>query len=136
MACKDETKEINGKQYYVVQLPPRTALLIKFKLLALLGPAAKELAKGVGAKKADQTEALLDGFVSLFKDVNPVELVALMQEVTETAKCDGKRIQFDKHFQGSLLEVYQVFFWVLTVNFSDFFTGELVQDFLSPTDKK
>lgn len=135
MACKEDTKEINGKTYYVVQLPAKQALKLKFKLAALLGSGLSELAKGIGADETKQKEAMFAGLIKLFESADPDQLVDLLVETTERAKCDGGRIEFDSHFQNDLATVYKVFIWILQVNFGDFLKGGLAQELLSKTAK-
>lgn len=123
MACNDETKTINGREYYVVQMPPTKAIPVKLKLMKVLGNPLTVLAS---ASKADggSVAALGDAIGALFEGSSEEEVFALIKRVVETAKVDGQRINIDNHFSGDHMpDLYKVFFWVLEVNFSSFFGG-------------
>lgn len=126
MTVKDENKTINGRQYYVVQMPPSEALVLQLKLTRILGGAIGALAPALSSNAkvdgAGRSAAMAGAMGALFANATEQEVFGLMRDVVTTAKVDGERVQIDKHFQGEYLsDVYKVFFWVLGVNFASFF---------------
>lgn len=131
MACADESKEINGRSYYVVQMAPTKAIPIQLKLTKIFGSSLGKLGSVMRGNFKDQAEALGGAVTALFENSSEEEIFALIKTVVETAKVDGKPINFDVAFQGEhLVDVYKVFFWVLGVNFSSFFGGSGLNGFL------
>lgn len=126
MAVKDESKTINGRQYYVVQMAPERAIVLQLKLTKILGGALSKLAPALSSKAqvdgAGRTAAMAGAIGALFANATEEEVFGLMREVVCTAKVDGQRIAINDHFQGEYLaDLYKVFFWVLGVNFASFF---------------
>jgi len=126
MAVKDEQREINGRQFYVVQMAPATAILLQLRLTKILGGAIGALAPALSSSAkldgAGRTAAMAGAIGALFQNSSEEEVFGLIRDVVQTAKVDGERVQMDKHFQGEYLaDVYKVFFWVLGVNFDSFF---------------
>lgn len=126
MAVNEDSKTINGRQYYVVQMPPTTALLVQLRLVKILGGAVGALAPALSSKSgldgAGRSAVMAGAVGALFANSTEEEVFGLMRDVVQTAKVDGERILMDKHFQGQYLaDVYKVFFWVLGVNFASFF---------------
>lgn len=126
MAVKDEQKIINGRTYYVIQMPPEKAFLIQLRLTKILGGAIGVMAPALTASsKLDggQRAAAMAGAIgALFANATEQEIFNLMAEVVTTAKVDGARIEINTHFQGEYLsDMYKVFFWVCGVNFESFF---------------
>lgn len=132
MATKEDKKEINGHNYYVRQLPPTKALPLKYELAKILGTAIPSLLSGKGKDSDVQAEAFGKALDSIFNSVSPDQLMALIKRVVETATRDGQRIMdgsgentisFDEAFIDDYQEMYQVFFFVLEVNFGNFIKG-------------
>lgn len=127
MPVAEATKEINGRTYYVVQMPPTKAIPIQLKLTKMFGAAIGLMAPVLStASKAgpEARMAAMGGAIgALFEKNNESEVFSLICAVVCTAKVDGKRIDdIDTAFQGEYLaDLYKVFFWVLGVNFSSFF---------------
>lgn len=122
----EECKEINGRQYYVVQMPPSKAIVLQLRLTKILGGAigalAPALSANAGLDGAGRSAAMAGAVGALFANATEDEVFSLIREVVSTAKVDGERVQLDKHFQGEYLgDIYKVFFWVLGVNFASFF---------------
>ena len=135
MAVKDEQKIINGRTYYVIQMPPEKAFLIQLRLTKILGGAIGALAPALTANsKMDngQRAATMAGAIgALFANATEQDIFNLMAEVVTTAKVDGARIEINKHFQGEYLsDLYKVFFWVCGVNFESFFGAGGLQGLL------
>lgn len=122
MACNDETKEINGRSYYVVQLPPSKIIPIQLKLMKIFGSSMGKLGAVLKGDDVARANAFGEAVSALFENSNEEEIAALIKRIVETAKVDGERINYDRDFQGEyLVDIYKVFFWVLGVNFTSFF---------------
>lgn len=126
MACQEETKTINGRHYYVMQMAPEKAVLLQLRLTKILGGAIGALAPALDSKAsadgAGRTAAMAGAVSALFANATEEEVFGLIRELVCTAKVDGQRISINEHFQGEYLaDIYKVFFWVLGVNFSSFF---------------
>lgn len=142
MACKTETKQIGDHEYSVTQWPAEKSMLMKFRLakafgasLATLMGNSPQTAKNKKPTEQDEALALSEGLSVLFQSNSPEELVALMKNCVVGVACDGKRItesSFNELFSGDeLLEVYKVFVFVLQVNYSNLFKGQLADRFLA-----
>ncbi len=140
MSCKDETRSINGHEYYCRQWDADKAFLMKFRLTKILGPALAELATAIGSKKKgedkekEQVDALSNGMTKLFASAKPEELLGLIKEVVCSCTRDGERFNqsdFALAYQGELREPYMVFLFVIGLNYSDFFGGQSVEGLLA-----
>lgn len=141
MACKTETKQIGEHEFSVTQWPADKSMLMKFRLAKAFGASLATLMGSAptskNKKNTDQEEAkaLSEGLSTLFQSNSPEELVALMKNCVVGVACDGKRItesSFNELFSGDdLLEVYKVFVFVLQVNYSNLFKGQLADRFLA-----
>lgn len=142
MTCKTESKQIGDHEYSVTQWPADKSMLMKFRLakafgasLATLMGNSPQASKDKKVTEQDETLALSEGLSTLFQSNSPEELVALMKNCVIGTACDGKRItetSFNELFSGDeLLEVYKVFVFVLQVNYSNLFKGQLADRFLA-----
>lgn len=142
MACKTETKQIGDHEYSVTQWSAEKSMLMKFRLakafgasLATLMGNSPQTTKNKKPTEQDEALALSEGLSVLFQSNSPEELVALMKNCVVGVACDGKRItesSFNELFSGDeLLEVYKVFVFVLQVNYSNLFKGQLADRFLA-----
>lgn len=140
MACNTETKQIGDHEYSVTQWPADKSMLMKFRLAKAFGASIASLMGSSPSKDKKNTEqeeakALSEGLSTLFRSNSPEELVALMKNCVVGVACDGKRItesSFNELFSGDdLLEVYKVFVFVLQVNYSNLFKGQLADRFLA-----
>jgi len=115
MACKQETREFNGRQVFVRQWPATKAMEMQIILMNTLG---------------DYATPFVDGTYT-FKDVSFVlancnlpQFASLVRESCFAARIDGKEINsstLDVELSGDLYTMYQVFAFVMEVNFKDFF---------------
>lgn len=131
MACNTETKQINDKEYSVTQWPAEKSILMKFKLAKVFGASLTLL---VNEEKGD-VENFSSAISSLFSNTEPEELVSILKSCVVGVACDGRKItdtSFNELFSGdNLMEVYQVFLFVLQVNYSNLFKGQLVDRLLA-----
>ena len=142
MACKTETKQIGDHEYSVTQWPADKSMLMKFRLVKAFGASLATLmgnspqsTKGKKVTEQDEALALSKGLSVLFQSNSPEELVVIMKSCVVGVACDGRRItdsSFNELFSGDeLLEVYKVFVFVLQVNYSNLFKGQLADRFLA-----
>lgn len=137
MACRTETKEIDGVEYSVTQWSAETALVMKFRIGKVIGPALAELMK-TGAVALDDN-SILNAVAKLMDTCEPAELARLLKDcITGVAK-EGRKITaetFNMAFDAdSLLSVYKVFVFVLQVNYGNFIKGRDMEALLQANNK-
>ncbi len=115
MACKEVSREINGKQMFCRQWSATRAMEMKAKLLQIGGEDVIAFVEG---------EPSLLALVRLEKSAKPAELVSIIKEFVCAVRVEGEEItpsSFDHKYAGELWEVIQVFAFACEVNFKDFF---------------
>ena len=125
MACETKSKEINGRTYRVTQWVPEKAMINKFKLMKLLGPALASFESVVksdkNSKSKSDAEVLGSVISKLFENAEPEQVMQLIKEIVLDCVCDGERMsssRFTEIFAGdNLYDVYKVFFFVVQVNY-------------------
>jgi hypothetical protein len=122
-----QTREIGGRTFTVTQLPPRRALKLLRRVVAVLGPPLAQglsATSGRGLKEVDLT-ALAPALEKLFEQLDDAELDALIDGALATARLDGKEVLpvFDLVFRGRLPDVFKLLVFALEVHFADFFDG-------------
>lgn len=125
MACKEEKRIIGSNEYYCRQWPAEKSLLMKFRLGKLFGPAFMGLMTEITKEGEQDLTWIVE---KLFESNQPETILAFMKEVVETATCNGKRINavtFNDLYTDNLLEFYQVFFFILELNYKSFLAGKL-----------
>lgn len=130
MPIKIEDKMIGARKFTTHQLPPTKAAPLMFKAINALGGSVKEIS-AIFSKKSrtdeDEIEALMKAINVLFVKVTPEELTAIIKSaIVEHTYCDGTKITdaiFDSVFAENIMEMFQVFAFVMQVNFSDFIQG-------------
>lgn len=126
-----QTREINGHTYTVTPLPARRAFKLKTRLVRALGPGlAAMVGSAKGASLMDSEvdgAALASGVETLFANLGSDEdILQLLMELLQGARRDNIEITpatFDLDFQGCLSDAYQIAWFVVEVNFRDFFGG-------------
>jgi hypothetical protein len=136
MACREETTVLNGAEYYCRQWPAEKAILTKFKMAKMFGPAIASL---IPALESEDLGCISDAVQKLFEAAEPQKLLDFMQDVVFTSTRDGQRLDkkgFNDIYSDNLMEFYQAFFFVLKVNYASFFGGKLGQTFLKKMEAK
>ena len=132
MACQEKKKLINEKEYYCRQLPATKALPLKFELGRILGASLPSLFVAKGGSTEAQAEAFGKAIENLFTKTNPEQLMDLIKRVVSNCTVDGKRIMegvdektisFDDLYTDNFKEMYLAFYFVLEVNYGNFFKG-------------
>ena len=137
MACKTETINIGEHECSVTQWPADKSILTKFKLVKIFGSSLTSLVSKFKEKQTDQEQAemLSDSLSVLFQNNSPEEIFTTMKSCVIGVAWDNKRItdsSFNEIFSGDdLMEVYKVFLFVLKVNYSNLFKGQLAESFLA-----
>ena len=138
MSTKIESKTINEREYTVTQWPAEKALLMKFKLTKVIGAPLALLIAASDTGDAD-ADTIANSLNALFKNSTPEELTALIKECIVGIMCDKERITsstFSSLFVGeNLLDVYQVLFFIVQVNYGGLFKGQLVENLLAKVPK-
>ncbi len=137
MSCKTQTKQIGDNDYSVTQWPAEKAILTKFKLVKIFGASLVSLVKISDDKNAivDEAKLLSESLSTLFEHNSPEEITSLIKNCVIGVGCNDKRItesSFNELFSGdSLLEVYQVFIFVLKVNYGALMNGQWADNLLA-----
>jgi hypothetical protein len=130
---KPRSRTICGHQVDVVPFPARRAIACKFKLAKLLGTpiigALKGFLSSLSKSKVGVNFSLLDVDLSSIPDtllstIEPTALTDLIVELCSSTSLDGRELTetvIDSEFIGDLSLLYKVVFFVLEVNFKDFF---------------
>lgn len=140
MACKTETITIGEHEFSVTQWPATRSMLTKFRLIKTFGATLALIAgeSSTKSKKKNQdldSKALSEGMSLFFKDNSPEEVVSLMKECIIGIACDDKRItdsSYEELFSGENMGMtYQVFIFVLKVNYAHLMKGQLASRLLA-----
>lgn len=135
MACRKEKRvltDAEGKEheYFVIQKPASEGEKLKFKLIAMLGPAIGNLKSlNINNKEADQSnavEAFGNALSALFEKNSPDQVFTFLQNLVINISRDGERItpaNFDTIYTDNTVEFYKACALVLEVNFANFFKG-------------
>jgi len=123
-----ETKEknIEGDVYSVTQFPARMALRMKAKLIRLFGPVMTQVGILLLTKQDDeqQKKDLIKAVELLSCHINENEFEAIAVELlsfTRKNNAELKPALIDMEFAGNMAALYQVLWFVIEVNYSNFF---------------
>jgi hypothetical protein len=120
-----ETREIDGHNYEFYQLGAVKSLKILTRILKIIGEPIGLITGEATVKDFLKTELnsdILGKALKALTDKLDEELVVnTIKELLEPVLCDGKRIQFDLHFQGRIGHLLKVVKAALEVNYKDFF---------------
>lgn len=121
MACKQETKEIRGRQVFVRQMSATVSLEMQSRMLATLGDYCLSFVMG---------DWNFQGLMFVLEKANTKMFEGFVKSCCYHARVDGKEINssnFDTEFSGDIFFIYEVFSFVLQVNFKDFFVEGLAE---------
>lgn len=126
-----QTKTIDGVEYSCQELPPKKALLLKYRLLKFVGKSFRKLVTTLDIDKlkgSEETKLAKENLTEaaqilgdFFEKLEPEQAVTLLEEIVTQAKIDGRNLNLDMDFQGNWDTAYKVAFFVLSVNFSKYF---------------
>jgi hypothetical protein len=126
MAIQSLDKEINGSIYTVTQFPARRALKIKAKLIKIFGPIFAQVFLSIDTKKADkdQKNDFIIAIEMLSNTLDPNEFENLIVELLQSSRKSGMELTtaiIDLEFAGDMSSLYKLIWFVIEVNFADFF---------------
>jgi hypothetical protein len=121
-----ETKEktIDGRRVTVSQFPARKALTLKVKLIKLFGPSLAQLFGGPKKMSLNSSiEEMAPAIEKLSATLEPEQFLDLVLEMLTMTRVDGREVvpNFDMEFTGNLLFVYKIAWYVIEVNYGNFF---------------
>lgn len=133
MACETDNMDIDDRQYSVTQWPADKAIIMKLKIIKVIGAAFSLIAD---AHEDDiNGEQFSKAIESLFHNNTPESIAELIKDCVIGAACDGNRItasSFNELFSGDkLIEAYRVFFFVIKVNYQNLFKGQVADRYLA-----
>lgn len=120
-------KDIEGKLYEFEQFGAKKSLATLIRLMKLVG---KPLALMFGSIKSGEklldmdmkSEMISAALAALTENMDSSEVISLMEELCATkCLCDGKKINFDSHFEGKLPHLFKVLWAALEVQYGNFF---------------
>ena len=124
------SKEIDGLEYQFEQFGAKKSLKILFRLSKQIG---KPLSLLVGSMSGEKDKKLLDRDIkldmiavaidSLMSNLDSDEVITLMQDLAgdHACICDGKKINFDSHYEGRLPHLFKVLWAAIEVQYGNFF---------------
>lgn len=142
MSCKTETTTISHDEtdyeISVTQWPAEKAMLMKFKLMKILGPTFESLNSLIKSKDKEDLKAIGDIVNAMFSNASPEELNTFVKEcVVLNVAFGGKKITAEQYagFSGDeIMLIYKMFFFVLRTNYSGLLKGRKVGDVLAKTE--
>lgn len=124
-----ETREkiIDGATYTVTQLPARRALKLKAKLLKLFGPVLAQFFVTATEKGTDEEKKndIVRAVEMLGQHIDENSFEQLIVEMLSGVRKNGMELTpavIDMEFAGDMAGIYHVVFFVIEVNFANFFS--------------
>lgn len=120
---KTEKKRIGNCTYTCTQLSATRAIQIQFKFAKLLAEPLQNIYNSWSSEKEE-----LKGIADLMKNIDSPEFFPLFLELIESCfripdGGQGEKIQFDRDFEGKILEAWEVFIFAFMTNFKDFLSA-------------
>ena len=147
MGLTPQTQTIDGHKWTVCPFPARRAIQLKVRLAKALGPAIAELIPALGAlgkgdptpddsapEAKDKEEVNIDAALSAFpkamdalaQNLGEEQFTQTILDLMQLSSRDDTAISetyFDAEFAGNYGEMYRALWFILKVNYSDFFKG-------------
>lgn len=118
MACKTESKEIQGKQISVTQWGATKAVEMQVLLLSVMQGYAIDLFETTDEKKQNQILQMA------MAQAQPNTFLSMLKKFVMAAAVDGKALSetaFDLEYSGNLPRLFETFIFVVQVNYTSFF---------------
>jgi hypothetical protein len=142
---KTKEKEIEGTNYIVTQFTGRKALKIKMKIVKMLAPIISSLTSSVKTNDKSVMDSDIDFSVvgeavsKLFEIMPEDDLIDFIIDMLSMTQKDNVLINsktFEFDFVGNFTTMYKVLYFVIQVNYPDFFQmgasiGSLTDKFLN-----
>lgn len=121
-----ETQEkiIDGATYSVTQFPARRALRLKARLMKLFGPVLAQLFVAATSKTQDNND-FVKAIEILGDHIDENTFESLCMELMVGVRKNGHELTpatIDLEFAGDIATLYQVLWFVIEVNFANFFS--------------
>jgi len=124
-----ETREkfIEGATYTVTQLPARRAIKLKARLIKLFGPVMAQIFITATATSAEEQKknGLVKAIEILGNHIDENQFESLLVELLNGVRKNGVELTpsvIDLEFAGDIATLYQVAWFVIEVNFANFFS--------------
>ena len=130
MGLETKKEDIDGLMVSVTQFPGMEAIKLHSYLGRKIVPALAGIMGSVGSLKdlsmeSDvDTEALSSAFATLFDQLTESELEKLLLRMLKTTTVDGAEVKketIDIIFSGRTTAIYKILWFVIKVNYPDFF---------------
>lgn len=120
-------KSVNGKDYVFYQFGASEGLKVWLRILKIIGTPIGALAsKATSGIKTEVRELGIDKAVEMLcQNMEADEVLILIKDVLSQVTYDGKRLNdiFDVHFAGAYMQIFDVLYVSLEVNYKDFLLG-------------
>ena len=126
---RQELKQnVGGKDYIFYQFGASEGLKVWLRILKVIGtPIGALVGKVVNTgTKSDIKELGLDRAVELLcSNLDADDTLQLIKDILNQVTFEGKRVSeiFDVHFAGSYMQIFNVLYVALEVNYKDFLLG-------------
>jgi len=135
-----KTRLIGGRSWSCTQMPPTMALEFETELAPLFLHAIVPLVSVIGRSDADQADVLGKAISAMTSALPPKDMASMITRLCnpELVFVDKSGVEFDKDFAGGegVLLRYQVVWFVLETNFSDFFGALLPEGVIARAKAK
>ena len=134
------SKEIDGKVYEFQKLGAKVSLKLLLRISKIIGgPLSVVLSRALGAAGKASIKGLMEADLSQFKiedavqmlmdNVNVDEALDIIEQLTsgDNVLCDGKKIVFNRHYEGELLHLFKVAQAGFEVQYGNFFDAFLAK---------
>ena len=118
---ESKEKSINGDTYLVTQLPARRALKLQAKLIRMFGPVLAQCFLTENNKNND----IVKGLEILANHIDENAFESLIVELLQGVRKNGMELTpatIDMEFAGDMAGIYQVVWFVIEVNYANFFS--------------
>lgn len=123
-----ETREklISGATYTATQLPARRAIRLKAKLIKLFGPVLAQVFMAIQKDdESSQKNGLVQAVEILSNHIEENSFENLIMELLVGVRKNGMELTpaiIDMEFAGDMESLYHVVWFVIEVNYANFFT--------------
>lgn len=131
-------KNINGSTYQVEQILAKDSLILKARIMQVLGAGISrlpEILQGVGGNKGPEAEArsnsaAVAAFTDVFVKGDPQQMADLVEDIAQMAKIQTQsksweRVNIDRDFTGDDKGLFTLVIFVLKEVFGDFLPDAL-----------
>lgn len=140
MPCETKTREIGGRKWSCTQMPATMALEIETEIAPVLLQAVVPVIATLGQDDDVQADMIAQSLKAATETMPPKQMADLILRLCnpDLVFVEGEGVQFDKDFAGGggVALRYQVVWFVLETNFSDFFGSLLPAGVLDRAQEK